>query len=95
VNIVHNSTRTYTPQYNNNQYTNMNNRYYEEDEDECDDCSSDASGQTIVHNDCPIPPVNATQEEINKFYWEWCYGNDDSDDIRGSNVFRTAPVKSW
>ena len=93
---------------NNNQY---NSRYDDEEENEYDDCSSDASGQTVVHNDCPVPPVNATQEEINKFYWEWCYGkinNDDSDDssvaaVKGNNNIlkngglgiRTAPAKSW
>ena len=92
---------------NNNQYSS---RYDDEEENEYDDCSSDASGQTVVHNDCPVPPVNATQEEINRFYWEWCYGkiNDDSDDssvaaVKGNNNvlkngglgIRTAPAKSW
>jgi len=92
---------------NNNQYSSQ---YDDEEENEYDDCSSDASGQTVVHNDCPVPPVNATQEEINKFYWEWCYGkiNDDSDDssvaaVKGNNNvlkngglgIRTAPAKSW
>ena len=26
-----------------------------------------------MHNNCPPPPANATQEEINQLYWEWCY----------------------
>jgi len=92
---------------NNNQYSS---RYDDEEENEYDDCSSDASGQTVVHNDCPVPPVNATQEEINRFYWEWCYGkiDNDSDDssvaaVKGNNNvlkngglgIRTAPAKSW
>ncbi len=46
---------------------------YDDDDDSDDDCSED-SGDTVAHNDCPMPPPNATQEEINRFYWIWCYG---------------------
>ena len=46
---------------------------FDDDEEDDDDCS-EASGDTVVHNDCPMPPPNATQEEITRFYWEWCYG---------------------
>ena len=109
INIMAGVTRVDNPDMS----TNNNNQYnsrYDDEENEYDDCSSDASGQTVVHNDCPVPPVNATQEEINKFYWEWCYGkiNDDSDDssvaaVKGNNNvlkngglgIRTAPAKSW
>jgi len=112
-NIMAGVTRVDNPDVSNNNNNNNNNQYssrYDEEENEYDDCSSDASGQTVVHNDCPVPPVNATQEEINKFYWEWCYGkiNDDSDDssvaaVKGNNNvlkngglgIRTAPAKSW
>ena len=42
-----------------------------------------------MHNDCAMPPPNATQEEINKFYWEWCYGplllNNDNDNTTTNN----------
>jgi len=113
-NIMAGVTRVDNPDVSNNNNNNNNqysSRYDDEEENEYDDCSSDASGQTVVHNDCPVPPVNATQEEINKFYWEWCYGkinNDDSDDcsvaaVKGNNNvlkngglgIRTAPAKSW
>ena len=36
--------------------------------------NDDGSTSTVVHNDCPPPPINATKDEINKLYWEWCYG---------------------
>ena len=110
-NIMAGVTRVDNPDMSNNNDNQYNSRYDDEEENEYDDCSSDASGQTVVHNDCPVPPVNATQEEINKFYWEWCYGkinNDDSDDssvaaVKGNNNvlkngglgIRTAPAKSW
>jgi hypothetical protein len=42
--------------------------------DDDDDDRSEASGDTVPHNDCPPPPANATIEEINRLYWEWCYG---------------------
>ena len=110
-NIMAGVTRVDNPDVSNNNNNQYNSQYNDEEENEYDDCSSDASGQTVVHNDCPVPPVNATQEEINKFYWEWCYGkinNDDSDDssvaaVKGNNNvlkngglgIRTAPAKSW
>ena len=109
-NIMAGVTRVDNPDMSTNNNNQLSSRYDDEEENEYDDCSSDASGQTVVHNDCPVPPVNATQEEINKFYWEWCYGkiNDDSDDssvaaVKGNNNvlkngglgIRTAPAKSW
>ena len=63
-----------------NSYNNDNNHGEDEedDDDEMSDntedslSSSDNSSHTIEH--CPQPPANSTQDEINKFYWEWCYG---------------------
>lgn len=81
----------------------------DDDEDDDDDCS-EASGDTVVHNDCPMPPPNATQEEITRFYWEWCYGpiidtnttcGMAAADKIGSgggqirSMMRSAPAKSW
>lgn len=40
--------------------------------DDDDDYDSDGLGSTVVHNDCPSPPPNATVDEINRLYWEWC-----------------------
>ena len=37
-----------------------------------DDDRSEALGDTVPPNDCPPPPANATTEEINRLYWEWC-----------------------
>ena len=83
---------------------------FDDDEDDDDDDCSEASGDTVVHNDCPMPPPNATQEEITRFYWEWCYGpiidtnttcGMAAADKIGSgggqirSMMRSAPAKSW
>ena len=73
---------------------------YEQENEEDDDVCSEASGDTVVHNDCPPPPANATKEEMNRHYWEWCYGNGPATmtmtvDRATSSVMRSAPAKSW
>ena len=79
------------------------------DSDSDDDDRSEASGDTVPHNDCPPPPANATREEINRLYWEWCYGPvvvadsdhavaggaDDRGGGCGGSTMRSVPAKSW
>mmetsp|Transcript_14018 Transcript_14018/g.25300 ORF Transcript_14018/g.25300 Transcript_14018/m.25300 type:complete len:1244 (+) Transcript_14018:189-3920(+) len=88
-----------TNEYNDNEYDNNN---YEADNSYEEDDYSEASGDTVVHNDCPPPPPpNATQEDLNRYYWEWCYGP--VEDVSAttalqksavSSVMRSAPAKS-
>ena len=58
-----------------------------EDEEEEDDGST----STVVHNDCP---PNATKDEINKLYWEWCYGflSSSSSSSSSSSTTTTIPT---
>lgn len=58
-----------------------------EDEEE-----DDSSTSTVVHNDCPPPPINATTDEINKLYWEWCYGPLLSSSSSSSSLSSTTTV---
>lgn len=66
-------------------------------EDIDDDDTSECSGETVVANDFPDPPVDATEEEMNRYYWEVCYG-DQAKSLMMQNTgkwLRSAPAKSW
>ena len=52
----------------------------------------DGSTSTVVHNDCPPPPINATKDEINKLYWEWCYGPLSSSSSYSSTTTTTTTI---
>ncbi|KAL9186827.1 hypothetical protein ACHAXT_010547 [Thalassiosira profunda] len=80
-------------------YANYSNNYNAYDDGEDDDEGSDASGDTVVHNDLPPPPANATREERNRHYWEWCYGpleeGEEAAGARGGGSgMKSAPAKS-
>jgi hypothetical protein len=85
--------------------TNSNGRSNElegediEDEDD-DDACSECSGGTVVANDFPEPPQDATEEEMNRYYWEVCYGEQAKSMMEerqqsAAKGLRSAPSKSW
>ncbi len=79
----------------------------EEEEDDSDsddyDDESECSGDTVVALDENLPtppPPNATQEELNQYYWKLCYGADTdfeklTVEIGTWSAMRSAPAKSW
>ena len=89
-------------------YNNYNDEVQDDDEDDDEDeDGSECSGDTVIAQDdnCPPPPPpNATHEQWNQYYWEWCYGPVDAPatnlekrhDVDGSwSAMRCAPSKSW
>jgi uncharacterized phage infection (PIP) family protein YhgE len=65
-----------------------------------EDSSSESSGGTVVANGFPEPPQNATEEEMNLYYWEVCYGEQAQSMIEekqqsAAEGLRSAPPKSW
>mmetsp|Transcript_24939 Transcript_24939/g.53783 ORF Transcript_24939/g.53783 Transcript_24939/m.53783 type:complete len:1285 (-) Transcript_24939:139-3993(-) len=74
-----------------NDNVDNNNATYNEDEN---DSYSEASGDTVVHNDCPAPPPNATREELKRHYWEWCYGPDSIMKVQAVGSVVRVPPKS-
>jgi hypothetical protein len=68
----------------------------EESQDDTDD-TSECSGGTVIANDFPDPPPNATEEEMNRYYWLVCYGEKAQSmmEERGAVELRSAPAKSW
>lgn len=68
--------------------------------EDIDDDGTECSGDTVVHNDFPSPPKNATEEEMNLYYWEVCYG-ERAQEMKSSlekqkrEGLRSAPAKSW
>lgn len=68
------------------------------EEDIEDDDISECSGDTVIANDFPDPPLNATQEEMTRYYWEICYGDHAEsmmEERRRMSGLRSAPAKSW
>eukprot|EP00984_Skeletonema_dohrnii_P038827 scaffold42519_cov139-Skeletonema_dohrnii-CCMP3373.AAC.10 len=55
-----------------------------------DDDGSDCSGDTVVAME--KPPAGLTQEELNKYYWEICYG---PGYVPPPTVLKSVPTKSW
>ena len=81
--------------YNSNNEDNNN-----DDDEEDDDICSECSGETVIANDFPPAPQNATQEEMNLYYWEVCYGDEAGEMMerakrRGGDGVKSAPAKSW
>ncbi|KAL3782574.1 hypothetical protein HJC23_005277 [Cyclotella cryptica] len=77
---------------------------YDADNSNCNDqddaYSSDCSGSTVVATGFPPPPENATKEEMTRYYWEVCYGDDAKEmmECQQENInrigSRSAPAKS-
>jgi len=60
------------------------------DDGDGDDDGSDCSGDTVVAME--KPPAGLTQEELNKYYWEICYG---PGYVPPPTVLKSVPTKSW
>ncbi len=61
---------------------------FEEDGNDSD--GTECSGQTVVAIE--RPPAGLTQEELNKYYWEICYG---PGYVPPPTVLKSVPTKSW
>lgn len=78
-------------------YNTSNDNAELQGEDIEEDDTSECSGGTVVANDFPAPPENATEEEMNRYYWEVCYGEQAASMMQQSAAkgLRSAPAKSW
>jgi hypothetical protein len=61
---------------------------------------AECSGGTVVANDFPEPPQDATEEEMNRYHWEVCYGEQarsmmEERQQSAAKGLRSAPSKSW
>lgn len=61
-------------------------------EDCIDSDASECSGDTVVAIEIEKPPAGATQEELNQYYWEICYG---PGYVPPPTVLKSVPTKSW
>ena len=63
--------------------------------EEEDDDGTECSGQTKVASP-QRPPIDASQEEWNKYYWEICYGHNGYCEVtQPPTVQKSLPAKSW
>ena len=67
---------------------NMDN---DDDGDNDDDEGSDCSGNTVVAME--RPPTGLTEVELNKYYWEICYGPGHA--VPPPTIVKCFPTKSW
>lgn len=88
-------------QYNNEDESNYSETNEEEleGEDIVDD-DTECSGGTVIASDFPEPPVGASEEEMNRYYWMVCYGENakeimESLEKERKEGLRSAPAKSW
>lgn len=98
--LIHSAKRL---QYNNDEdesNCSETNNDEELDGEDIEDDDTECSGGTVVASDFPEPPVGATEEEMNRYYWMVCYGENakeimESLEKEKKEGLRSAPAKSW